>query len=121
MDRICRECTSLGSTETVENTEAQHRPGRSDREVIVVGGSAAGLFTAASVARGGRRVRVLETKPQFEPAPRTLIVTDHLPHQKGAFARESIINEIRPFEPFTDGPSAPVALTKPALIIEPSR
>jgi len=37
---------------------------RGEREVIVVGGSAAGLFTAASVARGGRRVRVLESKPQ---------------------------------------------------------
>src|SRR5882762_712892 len=47
MDRICRECTSL--EETVENTEEQHRLGRSDREVIVVGGSAAGLFTAARV------------------------------------------------------------------------
>src|SRR3989440_10020843 len=121
MDRICRECTSLGSTETVENTEAQHRPGRSDREVIVVGGSAAGLFTAASVARGGRRVRVLESKPQFEPAPRTLIVTDHFRHQMGASARESIINEIRRFELFTDGRSAQVALTKPDLIIERSR
>ena len=121
MDKTCRECTSLGSTETVENTEAQHRPGRSDREVIVVGGSAAGLFTAASVARGGRRVRVLESKPQFEPAARTLIVTDHFRHQMGASARESIINEIRRFELFTDGRSAQVALTKPDLIIERSR
>src|SRR5437879_6915619 len=121
MDRICRECTSLGSTETVENTEAQHRPGRSDREVIVVGGSAAGLFTAASVARGGRRVRVLESKPQFEPAPRTLIVTDHFRLQLGGAACESIINEIRRFELFTDGRSAQIALTKPDLIIERSR
>src|SRR6184192_158338 len=120
-DRICRECTPLGSTETVENTEAQHRRGPSDREVIVVGGSAAGLFTAASVARGGRRVRVLESKPQFEPAARTLIVTDHFRHQMGASARESIINEIHRFELFTDGRSAQVTLTKPDLIIERSR
>jgi len=89
--------------------------------VIVVGGSAAGLFTAASVARGGRRVRVLESKPQFEPAPRTLIVTDHFRQQMGASARESIINEIRRFELFTDGRSAQVALTRPDLIIERSR
>ncbi len=39
----------------------------------------------------------------------------------GAFARESIINEIRRFELFTDGRSAQVALTKPDLIIERSR
>src|SRR3989440_13034378 len=109
MDRICRECTSLGSTETVENTEAQHRPGRSDREVIVVGGSAAGLFTPAGVARGGRRVRVLESKPQFPPAPRALIVTDHFRHQKGAFAPESLINDIRRFQLFPDGRSAEAA------------
>ncbi len=64
---------------------------------------------------------VLESKPQFEPAPRTLIVTDHFRQQMGASARESIINEIRRFELFTDGRSAQVALNKPDLIIERSR
>src|SRR5260370_22809657 len=47
------ERTSLGTSETVEKIETQ--PQRGDREAIVVRGSAAGLFTAASVARGGRR------------------------------------------------------------------
>jgi len=111
----------LGSTETLENTEAQLRPGRGDQEIIVVGGSAAGLFTAARVARGGRSVRVLESKPQFQPPARTLIVTDHFRNQMGVSARESIINEIRRFELFTDGRSAQVALSKPDLIIERSR
>ena len=101
--------------------ENQLRPNRGEREVIVVGGSAAGLFTAASVARGGRRVRVLESKPQLEPAPRTLIVTNQFRNQMGASARDSIVNEIRRFELFTDGRSAQVALTKPDLIIERSR
>ena len=102
-------------------TEAQPQTGGRRREIIVVGGSAAGLFTAASVARGGRPVRVLESKPQWEPAPRTLIVTDHFRNQMGASARESIINEIRRFELFTDGRSAQIALRKPDLIIERSR
>jgi flavin-dependent dehydrogenase len=105
----------------LDNKEQQSRPGQSGREVIVVGGSAAGLFTATNVARGGRRVRVLESKPEFEPAPRTLIVTDQFRQQMGASARESIINEIRRFELFTDGRSAQVALKKPDLIIERSR
>jgi flavin-dependent dehydrogenase len=118
---ILQERTPLGHIEVVGNMENQLRPGRGEREVIIVGGSAAGLFTAASVARGGRRVRVLESKPQFEPAPRTLIVTDQFRSQMGASARESIINEIRRFELFTDGRSAQVALTKPDLIIERSR
>jgi digeranylgeranylglycerophospholipid reductase len=88
---------------------------------MVVGGSAAGLFTAATVARGGRSVRVLESKPQFEPATRTLIVTDQFRNQMGPSAQLSIVNEIRRFELFTDGRSAQVALKKPDLIIERSR
>ena len=116
-----RACTPLGRTETVRNVEAQPEPARNDREVVVVGGSAAGLFTATNVARGGRRVRVLESKPQFEPTRRTLIVTDHFRQQMGPSARQSIINEIRRFELFTDGRSAQVALNKPDLIIERSR
>ena len=91
------------------------------REVVVVGGSAAGLFTASRLARGGRPVRVLESKTQLEPAPRTLIVTDHFRSQLGASARESIVNEIRRFELFTDGRSAQIALKSPDLIIERSR
>ena len=120
--QICRERLPLGHTEALGNLEGQRLPNSgAERDVIVVGGSAAGLFTAASVARGGRRVRVLESKPQFEPASRTLIVTDQFRSQMGGSARESIVNEIRRFELFTDGRSAQVALTKPDLIIERSR
>jgi len=105
----------------VGNSDRQSRSLRDKGEVIVVGGSAAGLFTAASVARGGRRVRVLESKPELEPAPRTLIVTDHFRSQLGASGASSIRNEIRRFELFTDGRSAQVALSRPDLIIERSR
>lgn len=87
----------------------------------MAGASAAGLYTAAHVARGGRRVRVLESKPGLEPAPRTLIVTHHFREQVGRSAGESILNEIRRFELFTDGRSAQVALSKPDLIIERAR
>src|SRR2546428_6060718 len=95
--------------------------GNSGREVIVVGGSAAGLLTAVSVARGGRPVRLLEFKPQLEPAPRTLIVTHQFCSQLGALAQESIVNEIHRFALFTHGRSAQIALYKPDLIIERSR
>jgi flavin-dependent dehydrogenase len=91
------------------------------REVIVVGGSAAGLYTASAVARGGRRVRVLESRPKLQPAPRTLIVTDHFRKQVGPPADGCILNEIRRFELFTDGRSAEISLNKPDLIIERSR
>jgi digeranylgeranylglycerophospholipid reductase len=98
---------------------SRSRPDKTD--VVVVGGSAAGLYTAAQVARGGKRVHVLESKPRLDPAPRTLIVTSHFRKQIGAAANESIVNEIRRFELFTDGRSAQIPLAKPDLIIERSR
>lgn len=100
----------------------QQSPQRgNDGEVMVVGGSAAGLYAAAKLARGGRRVRVLESKPTWQPAKRSLIVTSHFRNQLGASASASIVNEIRRFELFTDGRSAQVALAKPDLIIERAR
>jgi digeranylgeranylglycerophospholipid reductase len=105
----------------VPGTEETLRPNGANGEVIVVGGSAAGLFAAATVAAGGRRVRVLESRRRFEPASRSLIVTDQFRTQLGDAATESIVNEIRRFELFTDGRSAQVALARPDLIIERSR
>jgi digeranylgeranylglycerophospholipid reductase len=97
------------------------RSPRQNKEVVIVGASAAGLYAAANIARGGRPVRVLESKPRFDPPSRTLIVTNHFREQMGAAARESIVNEIRRFELFTDGRSAQISLNKPDLIIERSR
>jgi flavin-dependent dehydrogenase len=97
------------------------RDARDSEEVVVIGGSAAGFFTAAKVARGGRRVSVLEAKSSLDPAERTLIVTDYFRNQISPAARSSILNEIRRFELFTDGRSAQVALKQPDLIIERSR
>ena len=86
-----------------------------------MGGSAAGLFAAATIAGGGRGVRVMESKPGLEPASRSLIVTSQFQRQLGAAAAESIVNEIRRFELFTDGRSAQIALSQPDLIIERAR
>ena len=105
----------------MKDIKSQQGNGGRSREVIVVGASAAGLFTAASVARGGRPVRVLESKPQLEPVSRTLIVTDHFRSQMAAVAQDSVINEIRRFELFTDGRSAQILLKKPDLRVERSR
>jgi len=94
------------------------RSEREKQEIIVVGGSAAGLYTAAKLARGGRAVRVLDSKPELDPAPRSLIVTHHFRKLLGPAAAASVRNEIRRFELFTDWRSAQIALRDPDLIIE---
>jgi len=105
----------------VHQIEQKSLPDNPNRSVVVVGGSAAGLLTAAKVAAGGRDVHVLESKSGLDPAPRSLIVTHHFREQLGATASSSIVNEIRRFELFTDGRSAEIALHKPDLIIERAR
>ena len=110
-----------GRTERVRDNRQTRQSKQHNGEVIVVGGSAAGLLTAAKVAAGGRTVRVLDAKTGLDPAPRSLIVTHHFREQLGEAAASSIVNEIRRFELFTDGRSAEVALKQPDLIIERAR
>jgi digeranylgeranylglycerophospholipid reductase len=88
------------------------------RSVAIVGGSAAGLFTAALLARKGLPVRVFERIETLEPDARTLIVTNRMRGLLGRAAERSIVNEIRRFELFTDGRAATIALKHPDLIIE---
>jgi digeranylgeranylglycerophospholipid reductase len=102
----------------LQSIQEKKSHGLDNNKVIIVGGSAAGFYTAAKVAEGGKRVRVLESRAELEPASRTLIVTSHFRNQLGAAANESVLNEIRRFELFTDGRSAQIALSKPDLIIE---
>lgn len=70
--------------------------------VAVVGGSAAGLFTASILARQGISVRVFERIETLKPDERTLIVTNRMRALLGRAAEKSVVNEIRRFELFTD-------------------
>jgi flavin-dependent dehydrogenase len=92
-----------------------------DREIGIVGGSAAGLFTALLLRRAGRRVRVFEKAEHFDPKPRTLIVTSRMNEILGKIGRNAVVNEIRRFELFTDGRAARIALRQPDLVIERAR
>lgn len=89
-----------------------------DQTVSVVGGSAAGLFTASLLAQQGVSVRVFERIETLDPAERTLIVTSHMRNLLGQAAEGCILNEIRRFELFTDGRTATIPLKSPDLIIE---
>ena len=89
-----------------------------ERPVAIVGASAAGLFTAAGLARAGRKVRVFERADKINPASRTLIVTSRMRDLLGPAAEHSVVNQINRFELFTDGRSATVPLQEPDLIVE---
>jgi flavin-dependent dehydrogenase len=104
-----------------ENSEARrstHSPDAHNQPIAVVGGSAAGLFAAALLAKRGADVRVLEGLDTIEPAERTLIVTHRMRDLLGRAADASMLNEIRRFEIFTDGRAATIELHQPDLIIE---
>jgi digeranylgeranylglycerophospholipid reductase len=100
------------------NNESISTPRPDSQGVSVVGGSAAGLFTASLLARKGVPVRVFERIESLEPEERTLIVTGRMRSLLGRAAEGCILNEIRRFELFTDGRAATVALKDPDLIIE---
>lgn len=88
------------------------------KTVAVVGGSAAGFFTAYLLARQGVPVRVFEQSEALDAAERTLIVTRRMNDLLGAAGKSCILNEVRRFELFTDGRSATIDLSQPDLIIE---
>jgi flavin-dependent dehydrogenase len=100
------------------NTDSTSTHPTDSQGVSVVGGSAAGLFTASLLARRGVPVRVFERIEKLEPEERTLIVTNRMRGLLGRAAEGCILNEIRRFELFTDGRAATVALKHPDLIIE---
>ncbi len=103
---------------TLQPDSENHEMKKGHRPVAVVGGSAAGFFTASLLARAGQPVRVLERAEQLDPTPRTLIVTSRMRDLLGPVGERSVINEIKRFELFTDGRAATVQLERPDLIIE---
>ncbi len=88
--------------------------------VAVIGGSAAGFYTAWLLSRGGRKVRVYERAERLEPAPRTLIVTCRMREMLGAAGEPAVVNEIRRFELWSGDRSMQIFLDRPDLIIERS-
>jgi digeranylgeranylglycerophospholipid reductase len=103
---------------SLQRNVSRSAAGVQDLPVSVVGGSAAGLFAAYLLARGGAPVQVLERSERLEPAERTLIVTHRMKKLLGNFADGCVTNEIREFELFTDGRAASISLGRPDLVIE---
>jgi flavin-dependent dehydrogenase len=99
---------------------SRNSQGSDNKDVAIVGGSAAGLFAAHRLAAHGLRVRVFEGAAELTPENRTLIVTSRMRDILGPLEGSAVVNEIRQFELFTNGRSATVPLKRPDLIIERS-
>ena len=91
------------------------------KDVAIIGGSAAGFFTAYLLAQQDQKVRVFEASERIDPSPRTLIVTNHMRHVLGKLYHGTVINKIRRFELFADGRVAMIPLRQPDLVIERSK
>jgi len=82
----------------------------SSREVAIIGGSAAGMFTAHLLARRGARVQVFEGAGQLDLVLGRSSLRPKCSRQWGRQASRRFTNEIRRFELFTDGRVAEIAL-----------
>ena len=91
------------------------------KHVAIIGGSAAGLFTAKMLAERGVNVKLFEAAGRMDPCARTLIVTGHLEKVIGSIYKSALVNKIHRFELFTDGRVEKISLRQPDLVIERSR
>ena len=70
------------------------------KDIAIIGGSAAGFFTASLLAQEGLPVRIFEASNSVDPSPRTLIVTSYVSDLTGSLCEGTVVNEIRWFELF---------------------
>lgn len=89
-------------------------------DVVVIGGSAAGLFTAYLLARGGRSVQLFDANDVRHTAPRTLITTARLTEVLGFFPHQAVVNEINEIELFSRERSVNIPMIPADLVVERS-
>jgi flavin-dependent dehydrogenase len=94
------------------------KPRQGSSEVDIIGGSAAGLFAAYLLARGGKRVRLLDSNNVLHAPQRTLITTGHLTEVLGFDPSTAVVNRIRQIELFSPHSSARIRMDRPDLVVE---
>lgn len=98
------------------HTQVMSRQGPS--EVVVVGGSAAGLFAAYLLACEGRRVRLYDANDVLHAPSRTLITTSRLTEVLGFFPYGAVVNKINQIELFSQQRSVTIRMRQPDLVVE---
>jgi flavin-dependent dehydrogenase len=91
-----------------------------NKDVAIVGGSAAGFFTAYLLANHGIKPRVFEAEDGVGSGHRSLIVTHRMHDVLGTLCGNAVVNKIHQFELFADGHIATISLRRPDLIVERS-
>ena len=89
-----------------------------DFEVIVVGASSAGLFSAELLAKSGKKVAILDQSTGIEPQERTYIITPSLYKVMKDFPEGLIHQEIDTFNIQSGNNQAVIHLASPDLIID---
>jgi flavin-dependent dehydrogenase len=87
-------------------------------EVLIVGGSAAGLFAAYLLAREGKRVRLFDANDVQHTVSRTLIATSRLTDVLGFFPQEAVVNEINEIEILSRQRSVTIPMRQADLVVE---
>jgi len=102
----------------MKQTNLQIEANKQASEVLIVGGSAAGLFAAYLLAREGKRVRLFDANDVQHTASRTLITTSRLTDVLGFFPQEAVVNEINEIEIFSRQRSVTIPMTHADLVVE---
>ncbi len=87
-------------------------------QAIVIGASAAGLFAAFLLAKGGLPVLVVEERECLGSPARTLIITQRLGDVLGFIPSAAIVNQTRHLQLFSGGRCATICLNQPDWIVE---
>jgi len=91
---------------------------RAPSEVTVIGGSAAGIFSAYLLSKEGLKVQLFDSNDVMNMTSRTLIVTSGLRDVLGFNPTEAIVNEINDIHLSSPNREASVSLREPDLIVE---
>ncbi|MBV9169876.1 MAG: NAD(P)/FAD-dependent oxidoreductase [Chloroflexi bacterium] len=86
--------------------------------MVIVGASAAGLFSALHLARSHVPVRVFERATSFAPLARTLIVTPEVTRALGFAPVRATRNRVHTLELCSTHRCVPIELDEPDLIVE---
>jgi len=87
----------------------------------VVGASTSGLFAALNLAQAGIPVDLYEAEVDWQPTPRTLIVTAEIERVFGENLNDALLNRISRFELVSKGAVATIMLREPDLVIDRAR